>query len=376
MNILLVTRSLLTDSGQAAYVRGLARGLIAAGHRVSVHVELGDASGLPEAVTDVPARELEKALAGIQAVHLHLPVSATLARHLAACSSLIIHPHDFSFTCPSASLYRPHSSEICTRTPGPFCYFWALETGCAPRLPGEFSRTLGEASGLSSLLKTAAFWTVPAAAMRERLVERGVAPDRISVTGWAADGPEGGASPVPGDGPVVYIGSIEEKSGVFDLLDIVLVTGASLIVAGEGSDLPRLREAIGHSGLEKQVTLAAPPSKEERDALYRKALFVAVPSRWQEPVSPAGAEAAAHGRAAVGYDHGSWHAWAKDQETALFARRGYVHEFSGAARILVTDRDRLARMGRNARLFHEQELDWGVHLRRLLPVYETASRSR
>jgi len=376
VDILLVTRSLLSDSGQEAYVRGLAGGLTASGHQVRVHVELGGASRLPEGVTDVTAPELERAVSGTEVVHLHLPVSAALARRLATCSSLVIHPHDYSFTCPSGSLYRPHSSEICARTPGPLCYFWALETGCAPRLPGEFSRTLGEASALSSLLKTGAYWTVPAAAMRERLVERGVTPDRISVTGWAADSPDGGLSPVPGDGPVVYIGPVEEKAGVFDLLDVVLVTGTSLVVAGEGPDLPRFREAIGHSGLEKQVTVMGPPSKAGRDALYRKALFAAVPSRWQEPVSAAGAEAAAHGRAVVGYDHGSWHAWAKDQETALFARRGYVHELSGAARVLVTDRERLTRMSREARMFYERELDWDGHLQRMLPVYETARRSR
>ncbi len=381
MNLLLITDSLLHDFGRADYVRGLAGALARSGHTVSVHAELGDARDLPGEVRIVDGASLSEAAARADAVHLHLPAGAGTLAAVANHRALIVHPHDYSFMCPSGSLYLKESGRLCHRSTGPLCYLWALEENCAPRNPSAFGHAYSRSRSPGALLKTDCTWTVSSAAVQKQLESLKVPAGRIHLTGYAVTAPHftPEATPAvqsPASPKVFFAGPLTEQQGIFDLLDVAIVNEVEITVAGEGPDAGKLREAVQHAGLNGRVVIRGNLTRAERAREYAAASLVVLPSRWAEPASWAGAEAAACGKAVVAYDTGSTGGWVKHQETALLAERCYVHELSGAARVLLSSPEKLRDMGAAARRHFEQNLTWDVHVKNVIAAYEAVIAGR
>ncbi|MCW5827707.1 MAG: glycosyltransferase [Deltaproteobacteria bacterium] len=369
MKILLVADSLAGEHGRPFYVKGLAAQLAAAGHTVSVYCEEAGDSGAPPGTAFLSPQEFMDALPGSGAVHLHLPVSPATALLAAGHPRLVIHPHDYGFCCPAGTLYLPGSSRLCHRQTGLLCYLWAIEEGCTSAAPGPFARRYMDARKLKSLAGlNRARWIASTPRMARALADSGIPEDRIHAAGTAVPAPPEVSEP-PANGPVFFAGTVEEKSGIFDLLDIVLVNDVDLHVAGDGPDLEKFRLAVERADLGRKVHLLGDPGWSGRQAEYAKARFVVLPDRWDNSLPWAAAEAAASGRAIVGYQVEGAPAWCRHPETALLADRAYVHELSGAAKLMIAEPDRCRRMGEAARRLYDSELSWPVHLKRIMDVY-------
>jgi phosphatidyl-myo-inositol dimannoside synthase len=80
------------------------------------------------------------------------------------------------------------------------------------------------------------------------------------------------------------------------------VPDAQLVIAGQGDDVPRLKEKAARSSVGRSITFVGFVSPEARDALYERAALFALPSRG-EGFGLVYLEAMSHRRACVGSVH-------------------------------------------------------------------------
>jgi phosphatidylinositol alpha-1,6-mannosyltransferase len=83
---------------------------------------------------------------------------------------------------------------------------------------------------------------------------------------------------------------------------VALVPDAQLVIAGQGDDVPRLKEKAARSSVGQSITFVVFVSPEVRDALYEQAALFALPSRG-EGFGLVYLEAMSHRRACVGSVH-------------------------------------------------------------------------
>ena len=102
-----------------------------------------------------------------------------------------------------------------------------------------------------------------------------VIPNPVEIPAWCAR---------PGDSPpqVLFLGALEERKGVHDLLHawpqvVARHPGARLVLAGSGSD-PRVSALARRLGVEDSVTMPGWVGPEERARLLRMSSVLALPS--------------------------------------------------------------------------------------------------
>ena len=146
--------------------------------------------------------------------------------------------------------------------------------------------------------------------MREELVAAGASPRRVHVVPPFVHRLDPGAAP---SGPpcVLFVGRLVEAKGVRDAVAAWRRSSVAfpLVLAGTGPLRAELRAQAGRGegpGLEV-------PGWVDRDrlsGLYRRALALLLPSRWQEPFGIVGLEALSFGVPVVAWESGGvgeWH---------------------------------------------------------------------
>jgi glycosyltransferase involved in cell wall biosynthesis len=119
--------------------------------------------------------------------------------------------------------------------------------------------------------------------------------------------------------------------------------GASLVVAGTGDDLPRLRQRVRDAGLENAVEFVGPQTPANLTAFYRDAAFLVMPSP-REGFGLVFLEAMSLGRACVGAP-GSAQEIIVDGETGLIADPSRPRDVRDAIVKLFMQPELAARMG-------------------------------
>ena len=174
---------------------------------------------------------------------------------------------------------------------------------------------------------------------------------------WDGGAPPGESAPPPSGLRVLFVGQLEPRKGVLDLLEAAREflpprPGASLTLLGEAADAgeayaERVREAAAHPLLEGRVRLAgfvdnAVQAMTEYD-------LVVVPSR-EEPYGTVSAEAAAAGRAAVVCAVGGMREVVIDGATGLHVAPGNPRALAAAVGSLLDDPARMRALGARALL--------------------------
>jgi glycosyltransferase involved in cell wall biosynthesis len=303
----------LTDRGGAyTWLLGLVDGL-AADHEVRLVVGEADFSvrapcpvdirpGL-EARAEAPV-ELDDVAGDFAAdvVHVHNVVNPKVLEWAALRAGALLTVQDHRFFCPTRGKWtlsgdvcrRPMTREICASCFEDAAYFREVHALTERRLLAARRMPV----------------TVLSRYMREELVAAGVPPRSVHVVPPFVHGLDPGAAP---SGPpcVLFVGRLVETKGARDAVEAWRRSGVELplVLAGTGPLRAEL-EARAGGGEGPGLEVLGWVARDRLSGVYRRALALVLPSRWQEPFGLAGLEALHFGVPVVAWESGGvgeWH---------------------------------------------------------------------
>jgi glycosyltransferase involved in cell wall biosynthesis len=210
-----------------------------------------------------------------------------------------------------------------------------------------------------------------------RLVEQGAAPDRVRVIPCGVDTRQFSVTPVPEQGPIVFVGRLVEKKGCADLLRAVsaLDNPPETVVIGDGplgGELQRLAEDL-------RIRVAFKGSQSSaavRDAL-RRARVVVIPSKTaangdQEGLPVVSLEAAAAARPVVASRHSGLGESVIHGRTGLLYREGDIAALRCALDSVLGDPARAQAYGTAGGAWVRERFDLAGAVRQVEEVYDMA----
>ncbi|HYN03060.1 MAG TPA: glycosyltransferase [Vicinamibacteria bacterium] len=235
-------------------------------------------------------------------VHVHNLMNPTVLEWAASRPNALLTVQDHRLFCPTRGKWtlagevcrRPMTREVCSSCFEDQAYFRGVHALTERRLLAARRLPL----------------TVLSRYMREELVAAGASPRRVHVVPPFVHRLDPGAAP---SGPpcVLFVGRLVEAKGVRDAVAAWRRSGVALplVMAGTG---PLRAELTAQAGRGEGPELEAPGwvDRDRLSGLYRRALALLLPSRWQEPFGIVGLEALSFGVPVVAWDSGGvgeWH---------------------------------------------------------------------
>jgi glycosyltransferase involved in cell wall biosynthesis len=213
-------------------------------------------------------------------------------------------------------------------------------------------------------------FVAPSAFLRDRVVEGGLPPDRVTVLPnpvAVADAPR---EPPAGPPRVVYAGRLVAEKGVRTLLNAVSAfpPGVRLAVVGSGRLEREVRDRVRAERL--PVDLLGPTDPAGVGAHLRASTAAVLPALWWENCPMAVLEAAAQGVPVVASAVGGIPELVDDGVTGRLVAPGDADTLATAVTDLVADPEAARRMGRLAWERVRERHDPAVHVDALERCYE------
>jgi glycosyltransferase involved in cell wall biosynthesis len=283
VNVLLLHNRYRGPGGEERSVAEIATLLRGQGHAVEVLERSSAAVGRARAGAAMVAGglqpgEVAEAVQRTRAdvVHAHnihpLWGSRALAAARDAGAAVVMHLHNYRLFCAIGIQYR--DGGVCTR-----CRGRNVLPGVRLRCRGNLPEAVTYGAGLwrqqPSIFEAVGRFIAPSAFAADRLAELGLRPERISVVHNFLPSQEFADAP-PGGEPqyALFAGRLVEEKGVATAVEAAARAEVPLAVAGSGPEAGAVRppaRRLGH--LDPEAMRAA----------VRRAAFLVVPSRWDEP---------------------------------------------------------------------------------------------
>jgi len=175
---------------------------------------------------------------------------------------------------------------------------------------------------------------------------------------------------------VLAVGRLAVQKGFDVLLEAFArlgpaAAGVDLLFVGEGPQRSLLEAASARLGLEQRARFLGPLTPEVTATLYRAALLVACPSRW-EGLPLVCLEAMASGRAVVGTAVDGIPDAVVHEETGLLVPPDDAGALAGALDTLLSDPGMRQRLGERGRALAVERFSWPALAGRYLTLLETA----
>jgi len=219
-----------------------------------------------------------------------------LAAGRAAGARVVLHLHNYRFTCAIGVAYRD-------RRPCHSCHGRDTRPGLRHRCRGSLPEAAVYAAALSAqqprLLETVDRFVAVGEAQAEVLARFGLPRERVDVVPNAV-AEVAGASRAGEGAYALASGRLVEEKGFATAVEAARRAGVPLRIAGEGPDEGRLRELATGA----DVTFLGRLDGEAMAAARRGAAVVLVPSRWEEACPMAAVEALADGVPVLASDLG------------------------------------------------------------------------
>jgi glycosyltransferase involved in cell wall biosynthesis len=212
--------------------------------------------------------------------------------------------------------------------------------------------------------------------MKDTLVASGYDPAQITVTPTVTELPAlPEPCPTPERGTVLYVGQITEEKGLAVLLRALHFVQAAewrLVIAGRGYAESAARYVVHTLRVDDRVEFRGWVGRAELSALYLRAVVVAVPTIYPEPLGLVGPEAMAHGRPVVAFDAGGVRQWLHDGVTGLLVTPSDTRGFAAAIERLLQEPTLAEAFGRAGREIVMRDFEPQRHIDVLLHLYEQA----
>ena len=174
---------------------------------------------------------------------------------------------------------------------------------------------------------------------------------------------------------IIYFGRLSEEKGIGTLIDAVKDLDVCLKIVGEGPIKESLSSKVKSEKL-NNVIFSGYKSGEELKEEIRESRFSVVPSEWYENNPRSIIESFALGKPVLGARIGGIPELVKDNETGLTFEPGNARDLKAKISYMINSPDKIGRMGVNARVFVEKELNPGKHYQKLMEIYDQAINHR
>jgi glycosyltransferase involved in cell wall biosynthesis len=312
---------------------------------------------------------------------VHTTLHPALAERLRTRLPTVYFAHTYGAFCPSGALLYERSDSPCPLrgVPNWRCLVKAYSERCNTRHPVRLWRTYGRAVEANRWLRRIDALVCDSNYVLRRHVENGFPQER----GHVLPGPV----PIPPapvfsatlrEPLVLFVGRVTPQKGLDYLLRAVsaIQMPHTLVVAGDGYELPGMRRLAERLGVSHGVTFRGALERSEVHALYGRAAVLAVPSVWPEPHGMVGPEAMSFGVPVVAFRVGGIPEWLCDGRTGFLVEPRDVRGLAGRIQQLLSDPLLARRLGACGRSVAQERFTFSRHIEGLERVLWDAIERR
>ena len=278
--------------------------------------------------------------------------------------------HDYHIICPSHSLYDLTRMEVCEDCQGKR-FRKAIRRKCikGSRLKSLIGALEGYLAGYLSTYSTKIrMFISPSQSLREKVVEYGVAADKVTHISNFID-LQNFVPNFEGSDYFVYFGRLEEFKGVHTLISAFSIfRDAKLYVLGSGGMEDQLQKTVAANGLKNIHFLGFKQGNELKD-IIRNSLCTICPSEWYENNPLSVLESFALGKPVIGASIGGIPELVEDGRTGLLFPSGHVAALAQKIEYCLRHRSLVRDMGRMARKRIEEIYNPAVHYSKIHDLY-------
>jgi glycosyltransferase involved in cell wall biosynthesis len=171
----------------------------------------------------------------------------------------------------------------------------------------------------------------------------------------------------------LFVGRIAQEKGLKTLIDVAVDLDASkLKIVGSGPLLAELTEYAASIDKNNRIEFMGYKNREEIINLYDHCKYIVVPSEWYEPSGLIIFEAFALSKPVIGSRIGGIPELVRDTERGLVFESGDKEDLAATIKYMLNNPDLAEEMGRNAKIYVEQEMSPEKHYEKLIKIYEDA----
>jgi glycosyltransferase involved in cell wall biosynthesis len=387
MKIVIAHESVDTAGGVETYLGALVPALQARSHEVALAYHKGCHAAAfpvdPEQWICVQELGTDAAIAALRAwkpdvVFSHNMGPLDVERRLVREWPVVKMMHGYFGTCISGSKsFGAPWRQACHRTFGVGCLAMYLPRQCGRRDPRSLVRGYRWAADQQKLLPHYAAVIVASGHMRAEFEQHGVAHEKLHVVPLFSTLEAGGACGEAERDTVLFAARMTALKGG----DVLLAAAARashrigrpvrVIMAGDGPQRNEWRRLAATLGIPTEFPGWIGAS--DREAEFRRASVLAVPSLWPEPFGLVGLEAGSIGIPAVAFDAGGIREWLVPGESGLLVPPSEgVEGFARALTLVLSDSDLRGRLAGGARSIAAR-LSTSTHIDRLEMILRHAS---
>ena len=283
--------------------------------------------------------------------------------------------HDYSLICPNTSfLSHGNICEKCKKNK----IYWAIFKKCKKDSLGASVIAMLETSvhRILGITEFVDVFITPSRFLRNKLIEFGIDEEKIECLNNILE-----IKPTNGtydeEGYVLYIGRLSKEKGIKTLINAVMqIDSCRLKIVGEGQIQEELTSFVKEKGGHSKIEFLGHKKHEEVIELIRRSSFVVVPSEWYENYPYSVLESFACGKAVIGARIGGIPEMVEDYKTGLTFESGNVDELISKIKYFIDNPEKTTKMGQNARMFFEKELNAEKHYEELIKIYKKIVKNK
>jgi glycosyltransferase involved in cell wall biosynthesis len=328
-------------------------------------------------------REEKPDIAHLQNIHHHITPSILFSLNKYGIP-VVWTLHDYQLICPNISFLA--NGKVCEKCKSNQ-HFWPAIVRCKK---GSFSASLMSAieAMVHNLLNVVSYvdiFIAPSKFLMEKFIEYKFNPERLRLVHYFMDLSNIEPDNHAGD-YFLYVGRLSEEKGIATLIDATINLFykqgldfnkskiKKLKIVGGGPMKDRLELHAKSNDKNGIIEFLGHKSRDEVLTLLKNCRFSVVPSEWYENYPYSILETFACYKPVIGSRVGGIIELIKDNETGLTFEMGNVDDLSSKIEYMVNNPDEIERMGKNARVFVESELNSEKHYEKLMEIYANAIR--
>ena len=275
--------------------------------------------------------------------------------------------HDYKFGCPAYKFYT--EGKVCERCKGRRyynvllhrCNRGSLAASALNCVETYFHELIGIYDNVDSFISPSNF-------LRQKMIEYGVAPERvvwipnfIALDQYRPEYTHGDY--------FLFCGRLLDIKGVRTLMAAMeFIKDPHLYVVGDGELRPELESYASERGIHN-VSFLGYRSGEELKSIIAKSMFSVIPSEWYENLPYAVLESFALGTPVVAANIGGIPELIEEGVDGVLFNPGDVDDLVDKMQSLLTQRQSLPEMGRQARTKIEQQYNAEAHYQSVMSLY-------